>query len=112
VLKLLGLPLDELRRRAEELAGRLEAIDGIVDVAAAQDEAYVGGGSLPDQALATWIVSLRSAQHGDDAFAHRLRTGDPAVLGRTRDGKLLLDLRTVFPEDRDALLRAATRAAL
>ena len=83
----------------------------LADVEALADEAYVGGGSLPDQAVATWVVSLRSARHGDDDFAYRLRTGDPAVLGRTRDGKLLLDVRTIFPEDNYALLRALAIAA-
>jgi L-seryl-tRNA(Ser) seleniumtransferase len=111
VLAMLALPLEELRSRAEMLAGRLAAVDGIVDVTALQDEAYVGGGSLPDQALATWVVALRAARHGDDEFAARLRLGDPAVLGRTRDGKMLLDMRTVFPEDNDALLRAVAEAA-
>ena len=82
VLRLLGVPLDELRRRAEMLAERLANVDGVLEVAASADEAYVGGGSLPDRALATWIVSLRSARHGDDDFAHRLRTGTPAVMGR------------------------------
>ena len=111
VLSLLALPQAELQARAETLAGRLAGLDGIVDVTAIPDEAYVGGGSLPDQALATWVVSLRAARHGDEEFAARLRTGEPAVLGRTRDGKLLLDMRTVFPEDNDALLRAVAEAA-
>ena len=112
VLELLALSLDELKFRAEVLARRLAAIDGVVDVEATRDEAYVGGGSLPDQVLATWVVSLRAARHGDDEFARRLRTGEPAVLGRTRDGKLLLDMRTMFSEDNDALLRAVAQAAL
>jgi L-seryl-tRNA(Ser) seleniumtransferase len=111
VLSLLSLPQEALRSRAASLAGRLAVVDGIVDVSADPDEAYVGGGSLPDQALATWIVSLRSSRHGDEEFAERLRTGAPAVLGRTRDGKLLLDMRTVFPEDNDALVGAVAEAA-
>jgi L-seryl-tRNA(Ser) seleniumtransferase len=111
VLAMLALPVTELQSRAEALAARVAPIDGIADVEALRDEAFVGGGSLPDQALATWIVSLRSTRHGDDDFARRLRTGEPAVLGRTRDGKMLLDLRTVFPEDNDALLDAVVQAA-
>ena len=111
VLDLLALPLAELQSRAETLAARLAGIDGIVEVEALPDEAFVGGGSVPDQALATWVVSLRSVRHGDDDFARQLRTGEPAVLGRTRVGKMLLDLRTVFPEDNDALFDAVAQAA-
>ena len=39
-------------------------------------------------------------------YAAALRTGTPAVVGRIEDGRCLLDLRTVAPEDDDALLRA------
>src|SRR5207302_466115 len=53
VLRMLGTPLAELRQRAEALAVRLRATDGVAAVKVAEDVAYVGGGSLPDQALAT-----------------------------------------------------------
>ena len=45
----------------------------------------------------------------DEDFAHRLRAGDPAVLGRLRDGKLVLDVRTVFPEQIEMLTAAVSR---
>ncbi|HEX5758524.1 MAG TPA: L-seryl-tRNA(Sec) selenium transferase, partial [Thermoanaerobaculia bacterium] len=48
---------------------------------------------------------------GDDALLRRLRAGEPPVVGYLREGRLLLDLRTVDPED-DPLLVAAVRAAL
>ncbi len=109
VLRLLGTPPDELRRRAEALAGRLGALPGLT-ARAAEDTAFVGGGSLPDQALKTWVVEVTASGVGEEELARRLRTGTPAVTGRLRDGRLLLDMRTVFASQEDALVEALRRA--
>ena len=44
------------------------------------------------------------------SLAHRLRLGTPAVLGRLRDGKLVLDVRTVFSVQEESLLDAVRQA--
>ena len=62
VLHLLALPLEELHCRAESLAERLQGIAGLASVESAADVAYVGGGSLPDQARRRgWCKSSRAA---------------------------------------------------
>jgi L-seryl-tRNA(Ser) seleniumtransferase len=110
VLRLLGTPPEELRRRAEGLAAALRGV-AVLTAEVGQDVAYVGGGSLPDQAMKTWVVEVQAAGLGDADLAHRLRTGSPAVMGRLRDGKVVLDVRTVFPDQEPALVEAF-RAAL
>jgi L-seryl-tRNA(Ser) seleniumtransferase len=82
-----------------------------VKVEVRDDQAYVGGGSLPDVAVPTVVVAIEPANVSESELAERLRTGMPAVVGRVQDGKLLLDLRTVFERDEAALLAALTRAA-
>jgi L-seryl-tRNA(Ser) seleniumtransferase len=109
-LRMLGVPLAELQQRAEALAGRLREVEGVAAARARRDVAYVGGGSLPDQALKTWVVEVKARDRSDAELARRLRTGEPAVVGRLRRGKLVLDLRTVFPEQEDALIEAVRRA--
>ncbi len=109
LLRMLSTPLDELRRRAEVLAARFQEITGL-SARAAESVAYVGGGSLPDQTMPTWVVQVESGL-GDEALAQRLRTGTPAVLGRLEDGKMLLDVRTVFADQEDALVEAVRVAA-
>jgi L-seryl-tRNA(Ser) seleniumtransferase len=109
VLALLGLSLETLRQRAQDLAGKLRAIDGIT-ASVLEDTAYVGGGSLPDQAMKTVVVAIESRGQGDEQLAYRLRTGTPAVMGRVRDGKVLLDMRTVFPEQETGLVEAVRSA--
>jgi L-seryl-tRNA(Ser) seleniumtransferase len=110
VLRMLGTPVDELRQRAEGLAGRLRAVEGVARAEPAEDVAYVGGGSLPDQAMKAWVVEVEAHGRSDAELAQRLRTGYPAVMGRVRDGKLVLDLRTVLPGQEDALVGALRRA--
>jgi L-seryl-tRNA(Ser) seleniumtransferase len=110
VLRMLGVDVAELRQRAEGLAKRLGEVSGVKSVRAAEDKAYVGGGSLPDQAMRTWVVELEAEGVGDAELARRLRLGSPAVMGRLRDGKVVLDVRTVFGHQEDALVEAVRRA--
>jgi L-seryl-tRNA(Ser) seleniumtransferase len=111
-LRMLAASPEELRQRAEALAGRLRAIEALAAVRVAQDEAYVGGGSLPDQAMPSWVVELEADGLGDAELAHRLRTGTPAVMGRVRDGRVVLDVRTVLPHHEAALVEAVRRAVM
>jgi L-seryl-tRNA(Ser) seleniumtransferase len=110
-LRMLATPAAELRRRCERLAARFDRIPDVAAIAVRDDTAFAGGGSLPDQPLATVILALRSARHGEEEFAARLRTGSPAVVGRVHNGELCLDLRTVFEEQEDDLFEAIRAAA-
>lgn len=110
VLRMLNTPVAELRQRAEALAARLHQLAGIRAATVADDVAFVGGGSLPDQQMPTCVVEVEAADVSDADLAYRLRTGSPAVLGRLRGEKLLLDLRTIFPEQETALVEALQTA--
>ena len=81
------------------------------DEMTAEDVAFVGGGSLPDQKMKTWIVEVVARDASDEQLAQRLRLGTPAVMGRLRDGKLVLDVRTIFPQQEAALVSAIGQAA-
>lgn len=108
-LRMLATPLAELRARAERFAERLRAIPEF-KVELLDDVAYVGGGSLPDQALPTVVIALTTTAASDAELARRLRAGTPAVVGRVRDGKLLLDLRCVFERQEHDLFNALLTA--
>ncbi|WP_291314831.1 L-seryl-tRNA(Sec) selenium transferase [Corynebacterium sp. UBA2622] len=82
----------KLRRRAEKLAGR---VGGRV----VEHDGRVGGGGAPGHPLPGWAVEL------PEALAAPLRAGDPAIIGRVHEGRLLLDLRCV-PEDEDEHIAA------
>jgi L-seryl-tRNA(Ser) seleniumtransferase len=112
VLRMLATPLEELRRRAESMAERLRAIPALGKVEAAEDVAYVGGGSLPDQTMKSWVVEIDPSPVSDADLAQRLRLGAPAVMVRLRDGKLLLDVRTIFDREETPLVEAVEKALL
>jgi L-seryl-tRNA(Ser) seleniumtransferase len=107
-LALLTVPADVLERRARALAGRMSAQG--VDAAVAPSSGVVGGGTCPDVELPSWSVRVSASGNTADALARLLRSGTPPVVGRLEDGRLVLDVRTVFAEEEDALLQAVANA--
>jgi len=67
-----------------------------------QSESTVGGGSLPGESLPTHVLALDVKS--PDKFLSKLRDADPPVIGRTENDRVLLDPRTVLPEQDEALL--------
>jgi L-seryl-tRNA(Ser) seleniumtransferase len=105
VQRMLGLTPAEIGRRADAVAAALNAggwtarvIDGV---------STVGGGSAPGAELPTRLVEIGAADLGADHIERQLRALDPPVIARIQDDRVLLDLRTVAPED-DAWLGALT----
>ena len=91
-----------LRERCERLAARLRG--GGVEVDVVASEGVVGGGGAPGQVLPGWALAV------GERLARPLRLGDPAVLGRTEGGRLLLDVRCVAAAEEDGLVEAVVRA--
>ncbi|HMI27452.1 MAG TPA: L-seryl-tRNA(Sec) selenium transferase, partial [Streptosporangiaceae bacterium] len=89
--------------RAERVVARLVSAGLDAQVAAAK--AAVGGGGAPGVELDSAAVSL------PESLAVPLRGGEPAVVGRLETGRLLLDLRSVSPDDDARLVDAVTAAA-
>ena len=98
-------PEPVLRARADALRRHLE--DAGVDARVVHVEGQVGGGTLPLARPRSWACVLEGEA---EAFATRLRTGEPSVLARIEDRRLVLDVRCI--EDPDvAPLAAAVVAA-
>jgi L-seryl-tRNA(Ser) seleniumtransferase len=105
-------PIAAVRARARRLhrilppdvRKRLEA--KVID-----DQAQVGGGALPTVVLPTSAVAVGSASLPARVLDEALRAGEPAVIGRITDDRLLLDCRTVLASQIPALARALTGAA-
>ncbi len=119
-LRMIRLPAENIAQRASKFTDTLRdslatsrANDGI-KIEIRPGHSVIGGGSTPDQQLATHLISISSPRHSATALETRLRkpaSGGAAVVARIEDEQLLLDLRTVFP-DEDAALAAAIVAAL
>jgi L-seryl-tRNA(Ser) seleniumtransferase len=100
VLRMLNEPLEEVRTRAERLGA---AVGGEVE----ETVGRVGGGALPLAELPSFACAV------DESLAKPLRRGEPPVVGVLRDGRLLLDCRTLTDAEADevAAAVAAARAA-
>jgi L-seryl-tRNA(Ser) seleniumtransferase len=92
----------------KERAERLQALVG--GGALERTEAFAGGGALPEERIASWALTLQSCVTVEEA-ARLLRSGDPAVIARINEGRLLLDMLAVADGDL-AELGAALRAAV
>jgi L-seryl-tRNA(Ser) seleniumtransferase len=106
-LRLLRLSVEEIGARAEKLAIQLGKLAG-VQVEVVRGESVVGGGAAPGATLPTMLLSATCEGLGASELARRLRAFTPPVIARLEENKVLLDLRTVFPEQ-DALVLDALR---
>ena len=108
-LRMIRLSAEEIRRRAERLAGEMRTSLGEkVEIETRPGFSVIGGGSTPDQQLPTQLISISSPRDSATALEERLRkpASGPAVIARIEENRLTLDLCTVFP-DEDAALVAA-----
>jgi L-seryl-tRNA(Ser) seleniumtransferase len=104
VLAQLSATIGALTRRAQSIVDQIGS-DRISIVAS---EASVGGGAFPTAKIASIAFAIDGKAEEIEA---RLRSGNPTVVARVADGRVVLDLRTVFPTD-DAALAAAIQTAL
>jgi L-seryl-tRNA(Ser) seleniumtransferase len=95
VLAALELPVEAVRARARRLEQTLTAAG--LDARVVDSAGAVGGGGAPEVDLPSAAVSLPAS------LAVPLRHGRPPVVGRVEDGRCLLDLRSVAPQDDDRL---------
>ena len=79
-----------------------------LEVDVAPSVARSGGGTLPTYEIASFAVSLGGTD--PEALAKGLRSGDPPVIGRVREGELWLDVRTLLPGDEEAVSGAVRHA--
>ena len=106
VWRALTLGPDELRPRADALAAALGAV-----ASTREGVSVAGGGSLPGEGLPSVLVEVDPGEIGDEAVLGRLRGADPPVIARAERGKVIVDLRTVPPEQDDTVA-GALRTAL
>jgi L-seryl-tRNA(Ser) seleniumtransferase len=106
-LRMMRLSKEAIGERAEALAGQVagqklkaEIVDG---------ESILGGGAAPSSVLPTRLLALTCEGLSADELASRLRGSEPPIIARVDDGRVLLDLRTVFPEQDRAVVAILNR---
>jgi L-seryl-tRNA(Ser) seleniumtransferase len=96
IWRMISMPLTELDRRAKSWALSIDGFAKVID-----GESLIGGGSLPGASLPTRLLAIGNAKNPAMALkvARSLRLQETPVIGRISDSILLLDPRTVFPEE-------------
>jgi L-seryl-tRNA(Ser) seleniumtransferase len=120
-LKMMRLTKDGIGRRAEAVASSVNLSAETqraagsparrITVALIDGESLIGGGAAPSSVLPTRLLALSGADLSPDELAARLRANDPPIVARVEDDRVLLDLRTVFPDQDSVITSALARIA-
>jgi L-seryl-tRNA(Ser) seleniumtransferase len=113
-LRMIRMSVEEIKRRAQNFLRELtpELPLGEVELEITDGSSLAGGGSTPTQSLPTKLIRIASARYSAAQLEQRLRRGPAgiSVIARVEDDRLILDLRTVFPEQEPALLKTLSAA--
>lgn len=102
-LRMMRLPLAEIERRATALS---EKLPGLAQAELRDGESIFGGGSAPGETLATKVLAVQVPGMSAQELATCLRLQPIPVIARVEDDRVILDLRTVFPEQDEAVAEA------
>ena len=103
--RMLRIPAEQIRQRAEALQEKLRAASHLRSEVIA-GESLVGGGSAPTSGLPTFLLAITAQSLSADELAARLRGHIPPIIARVEEGRVLLDLRTVFEVEDEVVARA------
>jgi len=108
-LRVMRLSKEEIGTRAQALARKIKS--SWLSIEVLDGESVIGGGAAPSAILPTELLAMTFEGRSADELSARLRASDPPVIARVEEGRVLLDLRTVFPEQDEALVQAISKIA-
>jgi L-seryl-tRNA(Ser) seleniumtransferase len=103
-IRMMRLTRDEIARRAGAMVGELK--NSGRDVEVRDGESVIGGGAAPGSVLSTVLITMAPSATSADEMANELRHHDPPVVARVEEDRVVIDLRTVMPEQDSDLLDA------
>ena len=113
-MRMIRMTPQELKRRAENFIRELrpELPLDEVEIEITDGSSLAGGGSTPSQSLPSKVIRIASARHSATKLEQRLRRAPTgiSVIARVEDDRLVLDLRTVFPEQEPLLIKTLAAA--
>ena len=107
ILRMMRLSKEEIGRRADVIAHTIDLPKLAVKVI--DGDSVIGGGAAPSATLPTRLLAVTCMGLSADELAAALRAADPPIVARVEEGCVLLDLRTVFPEQDDLVARTLGR---
>jgi L-seryl-tRNA(Ser) seleniumtransferase len=107
VLRMMRLSKDEIADRAKAIVSQMASGQNTrLKLELRDGQSLIGGGAAPSAVLPTQLIALSHADLSADALSARLRSNAPPVIARVEEGRVLIDLRTVFPEQDANLVTA------
>ncbi len=111
VLRMLSVPPEELEERCKAFTAKLsQSLEKLAEIEVVAEPSAVGGGALPLTELPGFAVSVAPTNVSVDALAGRLRGTRPPIVGRCQENRLILNLRTVLPQEEKILIEALREA--
>jgi len=104
VVQMLAATAEELEQRARSVVETVPQTGVVLELLAG--ESTVGGGAGPTSNLPTTLIAITHANKSAKEIEHQLRIASPPIIARISEGKVLLDLRTVFPDEVEAVREA------
>ncbi len=99
VLHMLSVSESVLKRRAQAIARELKKCGLPLEISVTTDSSKIGGGAYPVQDFPTWVVSLQPQTMSAAEFESGLRACRPPIIARITKDRVILDMRTLFPEE-------------
>jgi L-seryl-tRNA(Ser) seleniumtransferase len=110
-VRMMQASAEQIRARAEQVQEQLRSAPHL-RVEIVSGESLVGGGSAPTSTLPTFLVAVTAQTLSADELAERLRQATPPVVARVEEGRVLLDLRTVFEDEEPVMVKALLETSI
>jgi len=103
--RMVRMNASQIKERAEAMRLRLKANAGL-KIEIIPGASLVGGGSAPTSTLPTHLLAITSERFSAESLASRLRAQSRPVVARVEEGRVLVDLRTVFEDEDEEVVKA------
>ena len=108
-VRMMHLSKEEIEKRAESVAKGIQPAGLLAELV--DGESVIGGGAAPSAVLPTRLLAITCEGLSANELAERLRASDLPIIARVEEGRVLLDLRTVFPEQDEVVTNVLKRVA-
>lgn len=108
VYRMLAKTPQEMEQQAKNLATLISTQQPAFRVSVQEESSHLGGGSLPTSSLPSFAVRLESVHESAGDIAQRLRTAEIPVIPHVNDDAVMINMRTVFPDEFQDIINACT----
>lgn len=105
-LNMMLTPPEEIKKKAQLLKRKLSTAPKHFSFHIEEDYSMVGGGSMPEEKLKTYVVKVKSSKFSAKELEGELRNYETPIISRISNDEIYLDLRTIFKEDFEIILNA------